>query len=172
MIKKILLVLVGLIALLLIVATTRPADFRVERSASLAATPVALFEHVNDHRKFNVWSPWAKLDPNVKNIYSGPVAVCSWQGNSEVGAGTATIIDSKPGELVRLRMDWKKPMAGTATVEFTFKPQGEKTLVTWSMHGKNNFVGKVFSLFMDCDTMVGPQFEKGLVSLGEIAAVK
>ncbi len=99
-------------------------------------------------------------------------AVCSWQGNSEVGAGTATILESKPGELVRLRMDWKEPMAGTATVDFTFKPQGEKTLVTWSMYGKNNFVGKVFSLFMDCDKMVGPQFEKGLVSLGETAAVR
>jgi uncharacterized protein YndB with AHSA1/START domain len=176
MIKKILLGLVALIALLLIVAATRPADYRVERSATLAASPAALFEHVNDHRKFNVWSPWAKLDPNVKNTYSGPTsgfgAICNWQGNREVGAGSATIIESKPGELVRLRMDWKEPMEGTSTVDFTFKPQGEKTLVTWSMYGKNNFVGKIFSLFMDCDKLVGPQFEQGLANLGAVVAAR
>ena len=65
-----------------------------------------------------------KLDPSVKNTYSGPDAgvgaVCSWQGNSQVGSGTATIIESKAGELVRLKMDWKEPMTGTSTVDFTF----------------------------------------------------
>jgi hypothetical protein len=38
------------------------------------------------------------------------------------------------------------------------------------MYGKNNFMGKVVSLFMDCDKMCGPQFEKGLTDLGAIAA--
>jgi hypothetical protein len=38
------------------------------------------------------------------------------------------------------------------------------------MYGKNNFVGKLVSLFMDCDEMCGPQFEKGLANLGEVAA--
>ena len=61
-------------------------------------------------------------------------------------------------------------MEGVATVDFTFKPQGDKTLVTWSMYGKNGFMGKVVSIFMDCDKMVGPQFEKGLSALGEAAA--
>ncbi len=176
MIKKILLGLAALIVILLIIIATRPADFRVTRSAKLSASPAALFEHVNDHRKFNVWNPWSKLDPNVKNTYSGPTsgvgAVCSWQGNSEVGAGSATIIESKPGELVRLRMDWKEPMEGTSTVDFTFKPEGDQTVVSWTMYGKNNFIGKAFSLIMDCDAMCGPQFEKGLASLGEVARAK
>jgi hypothetical protein len=66
-------------------------------------------------------------------------------------------------------MDWKRPMEGTATVDFTFKSDGDKTVVTWAMYGKNNFMGKVMSLFMDCDKMCGPQFEKGLASLGEVA---
>ena len=61
-------------------------------------------------------------------------------------------------------------MEGTATVDFTFRPEGGKTVVTWAMYGKNNFMGKVMSLFMDCDKMCGPQFEKGLASLGEVAA--
>jgi hypothetical protein len=174
MIMKILIGLGCAIIVFLIVVVLRPADFRVERSAALSASPAALFEQVNDHHKFVAWNPFLKLDPNVKNTYSGPEsgvgAVCSWDGNKEVGAGSCTIIESKPGELVRCRMDWKRPMEGTATVDFTFKPADGKTVVTWSMYGKNGFMGKLVSLFMDCDKMCGPQFEKGLASLGEVAS--
>src|SRR5688572_27351240 len=174
MILKVLIGLAVIVAVVLVVAATRPAEFRVERSAALSASPEALFEQVNDHRKFSVWNPFLKLDPNVKNTYSGPDsgvgAVCSWEGNSNVGAGSCTIIESKPGELVRSRMDWKRPMEGVATVDFTFKPDGDKTIVTWAMYGKNNFMGKVMSIFIDCDKMCGPQFEKGLAELGKVAA--
>ena len=174
MIKKILIGLAAVIVLFLIIVATRPADYRVERSATLAASPAALFEQVNDHHKFVVWNPFMKLDPNVKNTFSGPDsgvgAVCSWDGNSDIGAGSATIIESKPGELVRQRMDWKRPMEGVANVDFTFKPQGDKTVVTWAMYGKNGFMGKAMSLFMDCDKMCGPQFEKGLADLGAVVA--
>jgi hypothetical protein len=174
MLKKILLGLVAVIALFLAYAATRPADFRVERSATLAASPAALFAQVNDHHKFNEWNPFLKVDPNVKNTYSGPTsgvgATCSWDGNRDIGAGSATIVESKPGELVRMRMDWKRPMEGTSTVDFTFRPVGDKTVVTWAMYGKNNFVGKVVSIFMDCDKMCGPPFEQGLAELGKVAA--
>ncbi len=174
MIKKFLIGLAVVIVIFLIVVATRPSDFRVERTATIAATPAALFEQVNDHHKFAVWNPFLKLDPNVKNTYSGADsgvgAVCSWDGNSDIGAGSSIITETKPGELVRCRMDWKRPMEGTSTVDFTFKPQGDKTVVTWAMYGKNNFMGKVMSLFMDCDKMCGPQFEKGLADLGAVAA--
>lgn len=174
MITKILIGLGCIVVIFLVVAAMRPADYRVERSAALAAPPQALFENVNNHRKFNVWNPFMKVDPNVRTDYSGPEAgvgaVASWEGDKNVGAGSCTIIESKPGELVRCRMDWKRPMQGTSTVDFTFKPQGDRTVVTWAMYGKNNFMGKVVSLFIDCDRICGPQFEKGLADLGAIAA--
>ena len=174
MVINILLGLVAVIGIFLIFVALRPADFRLERSATIAAPAMALFEQVNDHHKFAVWNPFMKLDPNVKNTYSGPDsgvgAACSWDGNSKIGAGSATIIESKPGELVRQRMDWLRPMKGTSTVEFTFKPAGEKTVVTWAMYGKNGFMGKLVSLFMNCEKMVGPQFEQGLAELGKVVA--
>src|SRR5215471_17556745 len=125
---KMILIGVGVtVALFLVFVALRPANFRVERSATLSATPTALFENVNDHHKFAVWNPFLKLDPNVKVTYGGPQsgvgAVCSWDGNRDVGAGTCTIVESKPDELVRLRMDWKRPMEGVATCDFTFKPE-------------------------------------------------
>lgn len=172
MLKKILLAVVVVVGVFLVYVSTRPANFRVERSLSIAATPAALFEQVNDHHKFSVWNPFLKLDPNVKNTYSGPDsgvgAVCSWDGNGDIGAGSATIVESRPGELVRQRMDWKRPMEGVATVEFTFQPDGDKTKMTWAMYGENGFMGKLVSVFMDCDAMCGPQFEEGLASVARI----
>src|SRR5262249_36540250 len=128
MIKKILIAVAGLIVVFLIVVATRPGDFRVERRATLLAPTARLIEQGNNHHKFVVWNPFMKLDPNVKSTFSGPEsgvgAVCSWDGNKDIGAGSCTITESKPGELVRCRMDWKRPMEGTATVDFTFKPEG------------------------------------------------
>lgn len=174
MIKKILIGLGVLVVGFLVVVALQPGEFKVSRSATLAASPAALFAQVNDHHKFVVWNPFMSLDPNVKNTFSGPDsgvgAVCSWEGNSDIGAGSSTIIESIPGELVRQRMDWKRPMEGTSIVDFTFKPEGAKTVVTWNMYGTNNFVGKAVGLFMDMDKMCGPQFEKGLADLGAIVA--
>lgn len=172
MIINILIGLAVLIVLFLLVVMMRPADFRVSRSATLDAPPAALFAQVNDHQNFNKWNPFLKLDPDVKNTYTGPGsgvgAACSWEGNKNIGAGSATITESKPNELIRMRMDWKRPMEGVATVDFTFKPEGDRTVVTWAMYGKNNFMGKLVSLFMDCDKMCGPQFEQGLADLGKV----
>ena len=173
MFRKILIGLAAVIVIFLIVVAMQPADFRVERSATIAATPQALFDQVNDHKKFEKWNPWQKMDPASKTIYtgadSGVGAVASWVGEV-VGEGSATITESKPGEFVRQRMDWKKPMEGVSTVDFTFKAEGDKTKVTWAMYGKNGFVGKAFSLFMDCEKMCGPEFEKGLADLAKVAA--
>lgn len=164
-------ILVGLVVVIMIAAVLQPARFRVERSAAIAAPPGVLFDQVNDHKKFQKWNPWAKLDPESKTSYSGPDsgvgAVASWTGK-KVGTGSATIIESVPGEFVRQRMDWLKPLEGTSTVDFTFKPDGGKTLVTWAMYGENKFMGKLLSLFLSCEKMCGPQFEKGLADLDQL----
>ncbi len=172
MLKKILIALVVIVAVLLTVVALQPDSFSVERSALIDATPEAAFAQVNDHRNFVKWNPFNELDPEVVNTFtgaeSGVGAVCSWKGNSKIGTGSSTIIESKPYELVRQRMDWKEPMEGTSTVDFTFKEQDGKTLVTWKLYGPQNFMGKAFSLFMSPEKMCGPMFEKGLARLGEL----
>ncbi len=172
MIKKILLGLAGLIVIILLIAAFKSPDFRVERSLTIAAPPEALFGWFNSPKKFDEFNPWLKIDPSAKTEYTGPEAgvgaVASWVGK-ETGEGKATIIESKPNELVRLRMDWIAPMEGVSTVDYTFKPEGDKTTVTWAMYGKSNFVGRLFSVFMDCDSMCGPQFEKGLAEVAKMA---
>jgi hypothetical protein len=88
-----------------------------------------------------------------------------------VGEGRNTIVESRSCELVRFRLEFFKPMKATHSAEFTFKVAGGQTTVTWTMSGKNNFVGKVFVLFMSCDKMIGGQFEKGLTDLKKVSEV-
>jgi uncharacterized protein YndB with AHSA1/START domain len=166
MLAKILIALAVLIVIFVIVVATRPAEFRVARSTTISAPPSAVFEQVNDLKKWKPWSPWEKMDPNMKQTYEGPPsgvgATSSWVGNNEVGEGRMTITESRPNELVRFKLDFIKPFAGTSTAEFTFKPEGNQTVVTWSMSGQNNFIAKAVHLFIDCDKMIGGNFEQGL----------
>lgn len=164
------LVIIGILLFVIIVG--RPDEFKVVRSATMAASPARVFEQVNDFHKWDAWSPWAKLDPACKNTFSGAAAGkdagFAWDGNNKVGAGRMTITESQSPELIRINLEFLRPFKSTNTTEFTFKPQGSQTLVTWSMTGKNNFMSKVFGLFVDCDTMVGKDFEKGLTSMKAI----
>ena len=162
-----------LIVLFAIIVATRPADFRVSRSLAINAPAETVFSQVNTLRAWEAWNPWGKMDPSAKMTYDGPPsgvgASYTWAGNSKVGEGRSTIIESKPAELVRLRLEFLKPMKATNTAEFTFKPEGSQTTVTWTMTGKNNFVGKFFHMVVDCDKMCGDQFEKGLASMKAIS---
>jgi len=88
-----------------------------------------------------------------------------WAGNKEVGEGSMTITESRPSERIRIKLEFLKPFRDTATTEFTFKPEGDQTTVTWSMAGENNFMSKAVCLFMDMDKMVGGKYEEGLATL-------
>jgi uncharacterized protein YndB with AHSA1/START domain len=165
----ILYIIIAVLVVLAIVVSMRPSAFRISRSATIAAPPEAVFPHVNDLHKWDAWSPWAKLDPDCKVTFEGPAAGTgasyAWSGNNKVGAGHMLITESKPGELILMKLDFLKPMKATNVTEFTFKPAGNETKVTWTMSGSNNFMGKAFSLFVDCDRMIGGQFEKGLADM-------
>jgi hypothetical protein len=169
MLATLLIVIAALIVLLVIVIAMQPAQFRITREATISASPVVVFAQVNDLYKWPAWSPWAKLDPNAKTTYAGPPAgkgaFFSWAGNNQIGEGSMTITESRLDELVVFKLEFLKPFAATNTAEFTFQPQGSQTVVTWSMSGQNNFMSKAFGLIVNCDKMIGGQFEKGLADL-------
>jgi hypothetical protein len=165
----ILIVLVILILGLVAVVAMQPANFRISRSATMAAPPSQVFDQVNDFHNWEAWSPWAKLDPTMKTTYSGPEAGTgasySWSGNNKVGEGRMTISESQPHELVRIQLEFLRPFAAKNQAEFTFQPAGNQTQVTWGMTGTNNFMAKAFNLVMNMDKLVGKDFEKGLAQL-------
>lgn len=173
MLKKILLVLAAIVVAILVIAAFQPSTFRVERSIAINTPAAVPFAQVNELAKWQPWSPWEKLDPAMKRSYSGPAAgvgaAYGWEGNSEVGSGKMTIIDSRPSEAIKLKLEFLAPMAGAADADFTFKPEGSATRVTWAMSGTNNYIAKIFCLFMNMDKMIGGQFEQGLGDLKKVS---
>jgi hypothetical protein len=172
MLKKILITLVAIVVVFVVVVAMQPSDFRVARTATISALAPAVFAQVNDFHNWEAWSPWAKLDPAAKNSFEGPSAgigaIFRWAGNKEVGEGSMTITESRPSDLIRIKLEFLKPFAATNSAEFTFKPDGDQTAVTWSMAGKNNFISKAICLFMNMDKMVGGKFEEGLAQMKSV----
>jgi hypothetical protein len=177
MLKKILLVLLVVVVGFLAYVATRPDEFRVERSATIAAPASAVYPQIADFRAWEAWSPWEKLDPAMKREFGGaagePGSTYSWVGNSDVGSGKMTLVEAAPSSKVGIRLEFIEPFASTSTTTFALAPEGDGTRVTWTMDGRHNFVSKAMCVFMDMDKMVGGDFEKGLASLksvGEAAA--
>jgi hypothetical protein len=162
---------VAIIAMLLYAATA-PDIFLVSRSAVMAAPPEKIFPMINDLHAQSAWSPFEK-DPDMKRSHSGapagPGAVYEWDGNRNVGAGCIAITDSLPPSRVSLKLDISRPFEAHNKVDFLLEQNGGgakvSTKVTWAMQGRQPFMAKLVSLFINCDKMVGGEFERGLAKL-------
>jgi len=165
--------LVVIVAALLAYAATRSDTFRVQRSAGIYAPPERIFPLIANLKSMNTWNPFVDPDPAIKIAYTGPEsgkgAAHSWSGNSKVGEGHIEITEAVPSSRVAMQLDMLKPMKAHNAVEFRLQPNGGETTVTWAMSGRQSFMAKLMTIFIDCDRMVGGQFEKGLASLKAIA---
>lgn len=169
MAKKILIAFAAVLVVLVAYIATRPDTYRVERSTKIAAPPDVVFGLVNDFHRWDSWSPWGKLDPAMKKTFggapSGVGATYAWAGDKKVGEGNMRITESRPPEKIGIRLEFTKPWAAVNPVEFTFKPDGAGTRVSWAMSGTNNFMLKAMSVLGDMDAMIGKDFDKGLLAL-------
>jgi polyketide cyclase/dehydrase/lipid transport protein len=172
MLIKALIALAAIVVVIAVVVAMRPSEFRITRTATISAPPAVVFTHVNDFHKWDAWSPWAKLDPAMKTTYEGAPAgtgaIYAWVGNSQVGEGRMTITESRPGDLIRIRLEFVRPFRATNRAEFAFRPENNQTTVMWSMTGNYNFMTKAVGLFMNMDKMVGGQFEEGLARMKSV----
>lgn len=157
------------IVAILIIAATKPSTFVVQRTTTINASPEKVAALINDFHNWDKWSPWAKLDPNMKTTYSGSAsgvgAVYEWQGNSKVGQGRMEIVSITPTKTT-IKLDFLSPVKSRNTADFLIEAQGTGTRVTWIMYGPMDyFPGKLMSVFTSMDKMIGPDFEKGFANL-------
>jgi hypothetical protein len=177
MLKKLGLTLIGAVALgglvVLALALSKPDEIFVERQASIGAPPSVVYGYINDLHRFTEWSPWQKRDPEMKMAFEGPEsgsgASYSWRGNSNVGSGKLTIIDTTPDTKVEMRLEFSEPFVATNHVRFRLTPTAEGTRVSWAMTGTNDFLSKLLAVFIDTDRMLGRDFEAGLAGLKQLA---
>jgi carbon monoxide dehydrogenase subunit G len=164
--------IVILIIGLLLYAYTKPDEFRIERSTAIKATPEQVFTQLNNFKHWLNWSPWEKLDPNLKRDFSGPEsgvgAVYDWQGNKKVGKGRMEIIESSEPGILRVQLDFIEPFAANNIAEFSLQQTDNTTHINWAMTGKHVYMWKVMGLLMNMDKMVGKNFEDGLSNLKQL----
>jgi uncharacterized protein YndB with AHSA1/START domain len=169
MIKYIAIVILILVCAVLLYAAAMPETFRIERTTSIKAAAEKIYPYMSDFRKGDLWSPYEKKDPTMKRTYSGAESgkgsIYEFDGNRNVGKGRLEIIDVVPPTKVVLTLDMIEPMRGHNIIEYTLQPNGDNTNVTWTMHGRNNYLGKLICTFISMDKMVGKDFEAGLANL-------
>lgn len=173
MLKKAAIALLLVAVIFIAVVASRPSHFHIERSARTTAPPDVVFGFINDFHRWSIWSPWEKLDPDLKREYSGAPhgkgAVYDWTGNDEVGTGSMRIIESEPPRTVAIALEFEKPFEASNAALFSVNPDGAGSRVTWGMDGESNFMFKAVGLFMNMDEMVGKDFEAGLENLARAA---
>ena len=166
--KKILIVLGVVILALLVVSQLLPSTYHAERSIVIAAKAEAIHPWINNLKKWPEWSAWtAAKDPTLVYAYEGPEegvgAISKWDAK-KIGEGSMKLTESDPGKGLKfdLSFDHGKYLS---TGTFAFEPAGDGTKVTWGMDGtvSRNPVDRFFSLLMD--SMIGKDFEEGLVNL-------
>ena len=171
MLITILAIVVLVLAAILIYAAAKPDSFGVQRATAINAPAEKIFPLINDLHAHTSWSPFEK-DPNMKRTHSGAPqgkgAVYEWDGDRKVGSGRLAIADSTPSNITMI-LDMFKPFKAHNTVNFLLEPQGGGTRVTWAMRGQQPYMAKLMSTFIDCDKMVGGQFEEELAKLKALA---
>lgn len=169
MLKRIFIGLVVIMAAFLLYVAMKPEDFRFSRQILIHAPPAAVFPYGNNFKKMNSWNPWMRMDPGIVIMQEGPEegvgAITKWKGNKEVGAGTATIIESVPNKLVRIALEYQEPFAGSSVSTFELEPEESGTRVTWSNEGKSAFMTRAMSTFFDMDKVMESLLDKGLAEL-------
>jgi Polyketide cyclase / dehydrase and lipid transport len=166
-------VVIVAIVVILILAARGPDVCRIARATVINAPAEKIFPHLDNFRNWRAWSPWEKMDPDLKRDYggadSGKGATYAWEGNKKVGQGRMEITESSPPAKVALNIEFIKPFAAKNKIVFALAPQSGGTGVSWEMQGPMPFMGKVMHLFVNMDRMVGKDFEAGLANLKAVA---
>jgi uncharacterized protein YndB with AHSA1/START domain len=149
-------------------------SFHLSRETTIAAPAERIHALINDFHEWRSWSPWEGLDPNMERAYDGPSsglgAVYAWKGNSKAGEGRMEIIDSQPQQ-VGVDLLFAAPMKAHNRVDFTLTPVdgGQRTHVEWAMTGPQNLVMRLMSKVWSMEKMIGPDLERGLSQLKQVA---
>ena len=168
MFKKIAITLLVLLGGLLGYAALQPDTFHVERTTEISASAERILPLLSDFHRWEAWSPWEKLDPQMQRTFSGPPsgqgAVYEWRGNSEAGAGRMEITAATPAA-VAIKLDFLEPLASSNTTSFALQPAADGTRIVWAIDGPMPYLSKLMCVFISMDRLIGKDFETGLRQL-------
>ena len=170
--KRILIALLVIVALVVVIGLFLPSTRHVERSVEIDAPPCVVFAKVNGFQSFNDWSPFVALNPEATYSYEGPDfgvgAKMYWAGEGpDAETGSQEIVASTPYEQVQVRLDFDAD--GTADVAYILEAVDGGTRLTWAFD--TDFGLDLFSRYFGLilDRQLGPIYAQGLTNLKRIA---
>lgn len=168
--KKILSVVLILIAIVIVLGLAAPGTFVVEKEIVVNKPKDFVFSELKQMKKHQTWNPWSKKDPHIKNTYRGEDGtvgfVAAWEGNDDVGVGEEEIKRIVEGERIDIELRFKKPMEDTSQAYLvTEAVSPQETRIKWGMTGKMSFPGNVICMLMNMRENLGKDFDEGLRTL-------
>ncbi|MES2850340.1 MAG: SRPBCC family protein [Bacteroidota bacterium] len=166
-VKKILIFLAVLGALILVVALFVKKDFASEKEVVVNKPKQDVFNYIKQLKNQNDYGVWAKKDPNIKQVFTGTDGtegfVSSWEGNSEVGKGSQTIKKITDGQRIDLDLHFIEPWDSHSPAWLTTEEVSPtQTKVKWGMSGKMTYPFNIMCLFMNMNEMIGKDLQTGL----------
>lgn len=169
--KWLLFVLLGLIAVLLIGGLLLSPKYTVTRSVVIEAPPEKVYALLASPKQWARWTVWNQRDPAMHVDYSGPEtgagAKWSWKSTSQ-GSGTMTFTASEPGKRVAYEL-YFPDFGTTSTGDLSLAPDASRTRVTWVMNGDMGSNPLLRWMTLMIDEMVGQDFAAGLANLKGLA---
>jgi effector-binding domain-containing protein len=163
--KYLLYFLLGVAALIGGLGLFAKNTYHIERSITIDAPKSLVYDQVRLFKNFHEWSPWSKLDPDMKLSFTGNDgtvgATYSWNGNKNVGEGTQTM-KAVAADRLDLQLDFKKPFESTVPVFFNVTGDETKTKVTWGFDPHFPFPINIWAMFTDVDKAMGADYARGL----------
>jgi hypothetical protein len=170
-IRRILIGIVGVIALLLVIALFLKKEYAVVREITINKPKAEVFEYIKYLKNQDEYSVWAKMDPAMTKSYRGTDGtvgfVSAWDSKEDnVGKGEQEIIKLTEGERIDMELRFIKPFEATDNAYMTTESENEnQTKVKWGFNGKMDYPMNLTLLFMNMDEMLGKDLEEGLQNL-------
>lgn len=170
MLLKIVIFLAVILVGVLVYAAILPSQMFVEREIQISASPDVIFPYINNSKKANDWMPWKDSDTQMTMTYSGPDdgvgSKSTWQSQGQMGTGEALVVESVHNQQVKTKLTYVKPFTMEQLAEISLTPVDSKaTRVKWNVRGEKSYMFRLIGIFLNCDKMIGAEFEKGLNNL-------
>jgi len=131
-------IVLGLAAVILIVAALLPSRYDISKSIVIARPPAEVYGKIADLAHYRDWNPWQKSEPGARYEVSGVADTLGhryyWNGK-KVGEGSLTLRSREPGRAVEFDLEFLKPWRSRADDRWSFEADGAGTKVTWSNGG-------------------------------------
>jgi hypothetical protein len=166
--------LLGILALLLIVAIFVNKNYAISREITISKPVEVVFNYVKYLKNQENYSVWSKIDPAMKKEYRGTDGsvgfVSAWDSKvKDAGRGEQEIIKITENERIDCELRFIWPMESKDHIFMITKSVNDDiTIVRWGFEGKMEYPMNLVLLFMNFDAMVGPDLEKGLANLKDI----